>query len=63
MFKKQHYLQIDETVQDLHMSCSYNDIAMYSCDLIKALRYVTAVKYWKRFRDDVFVLPEHSRVD
>ena len=37
MFKKQHYLQIDETVQGPHMSCSYSDIAMYSCDLIKAL--------------------------
>ena len=33
---------------------------MYSYDF-KAMSYVRAVKCWNRFRDDVFVLLEHSR--
>ena len=44
------------------MFYSYSDIAMYSYDL-KALSYVPAVKCWKRFCDDVFVLKDHSRDD
>ena len=39
-----------------------SNIAMYSYDL-EALSYVPAVKSWKRFRDVVFVLWEHSRDD
>ena len=39
VFSNQNYLQVDGTAQVLHMSCSCNDIFMYSYDL-KALRYV-----------------------
>ena len=49
MFKKQHYLQIDETVQGPHMSCSYSDIAMYSCDLIKAAILLKLCKILETF--------------
>ena len=55
IFNNQHYLQVD-------MSCSHSNIVMYCCDL-KAFSYVPAVKCWRRFRDDVFVLWEHSRDD
>ena len=58
VFKNQHYLQVDGTAQGPHLSCSYSDIAMYSYDL-KALSYVPAVKCWKRFHDDMFVLWEN----
>ena len=62
IFNNQHYLQVDGTAQGPHMSCSYSDITIYSYDL-KALSYVPTVKYWKRFREDVFVFWEHSRDD
>ena len=62
IFNNQHYFQVDGTAQGLHMSCSYSDIAMYSCDL-KALSYVPTVKYWKHFRVNVFDLWEYSRDD
>ena len=54
-FNSHHYLQVDGTAQGPHISCSYSDLAMYSYDL-KDLSYVPAVKCWKRFRNDVFVL-------
>ena len=41
------------------MSCSYSDIAMYRFD-IKALNYRTGVQCWKRFRNDIFCLWNHS---
>ena len=62
IFNNQHYLQVDDTVQGPHMTCSYNDVAKHSYNL-KSLRYEPAVKCWKNFRDDVFVLWEHSRDD
>ena len=62
IFNNQYFLQVDGTAQGPHMSCSYSDIAKYSYDL-KTLSYVPAVKCWKRFPDDVFVLWEHSRDD
>ena len=62
IFNNQYFLQVDGTAQGPHMSCSYSDIAKYFYD-IKTLSYVPAVKCWKRFRDDVFVLWEHSRDD
>ena len=55
---KQHYLQMDGTAQDPHMSYSYSDFAMYSYNLT-ALSYVLAIKCWKCFHDDVFILWEH----
>ena len=42
-----------------HMSCSYNDIARYRFD-IKALNYRPGVQCWKRFKDDIFCLWNHS---
>ena len=42
-----------------HMLCSYSDIAMYRFDL-KALSYTPKVLCWKRFRDDIFALWNHS---
>ena len=63
IFNNQHYLQLDGTAQGpRHISCSCGDIAMYSY-YFKALSYVPAVKCWKRFHDDLFVLLEHSRND
>ena len=56
----QHYLQVDDTAEGVHMSSFCNDTAMYSYDL-KVLSYVPAVKCWKRFLDDVHVLWEYSR--
>ena len=53
---KQHYLQMDGTAQDPHMSYSYSDFAMYN---LTALSYVLAIKCWKCFHDDVFILWEH----
>ena len=62
IFNKQHYLQVDDTAHGPHLSCSYSDLAMYSYDR-KALSNVPAVKCWKRFCDDEFLLWEHSRDD
>ena len=42
-----------------HMSCSYSDIALFRFD-IKALNYRPGVQCWKRFRDDMFCLWNHS---
>ena len=41
------------------MSLFYGDIAMYRFDL-KALSYTPKVLCWKRFRDDIFVVWNHS---
>ena len=41
------------------MSCSYSNIAMYRFDL-KALSYTPQVLCWKRFRDDIFAVWNHS---
>ena len=41
------------------MSVFYGDIAMYRFDL-KALSYTPKVLCWKRFRDDIFVVWNHS---
>ena len=62
VFNNQHYYIIYGTTQGLHLSCSDSDIAMYFYNL-KSLSYVLAVKCWKRFRDDVFVLWENFRYD
>ena len=53
------YLQEDGTAMGPHMSCSYSDIAMFKFDL-KALSYRPGVLCWKRFRDDIFVVWNHS---
>ena len=59
VFNDHFYLQVDGTAMGPHMSCSYNDIAMYKFDL-KALNYKAGLLCWKRFRDDVFVLWNQS---
>ena len=41
------------------MSLFYGDIAMYRFDL-KALSYTPKALCWKRFRDDIFVVWNHS---
>ena len=42
------------------MSCSYNDIAVYCCNL-KPLSCAPAAKYGTHFRNEIFVLKAHSR--
>ena len=42
-----------------HLSCFYSDIAMNRFDL-KAVSYIPNVLCWKRFRDDIFALWNHS---
>ena len=37
------------------MSCSYSDIAIQCFD-VKALEHTLATTYWKRFRDDIFIV-------
>ena len=59
VFDNVFYLQESGTAMDPHMSCSYSDIAMYRFD-IKALNYRPGVQCWKRFRDDIFCLWNHS---
>ena len=43
----------------MYMSCSYSDIPMYRLET-KALNYRPGVQCWKRFRDDMFCLWNHS---
>ena len=43
----------------MYMSCSYSDIPMYRFET-KALNYRPGVQCWKRFRDDMFCLWNHS---
>ena len=58
-FNHQHFLQTDGTAQGPHMSCSYADIAMAKYDCLPN-KFHLKPSVWKRFRDDVFVLWEHS---
>ena len=41
------------------MSCSYSDIAIQYFD-VKALEYTPATIFWKRFRDDIFIVWPYS---
>ena len=59
VFDNVFYQQENGTAMGPHMSCSYSDIAMYTFD-IKALNYRPGVQCWKRFRDDIFCLWNHS---
>ena len=59
VFDKVFHLHENGTDMGPHMSCSYSDIAMYRFD-IKALNYRPGVQCWKRFRDDIFCLWNHS---
>ena len=62
IFNNENYLQTDGTAQALHMSCSYANIAMADFDK-EASEYHLTPTMWKRFRDDIFVLWPHGRVD
>ena len=53
----QNFLQTDGTFQGPHMPCSYADIAMDKYDFLANQFHP---KIWKRFRDDIFTLSEHS---
>ena len=55
----QHFLQTDGTAQWPHMSCSYVDTGMAKYGSL-ANKFHLRPSAWKRFRDDVFVLWEHS---
>ena len=59
VFNEKFYLQEDGTAMGPHMSSSYSDIAVYRFDL-KALSYTPMVLCWKRFRDDIFAVWNHS---
>ena len=52
-------MQVDGTAMGPYMSCSYSDIAMCQFNL-KALSYTPKVLCWKRFRDDIFAVWNHS---
>ena len=58
-FNHQHFLQTDGTAQGPHMSCSYAEISMAKYDFL-ASNFHLKPSVWKRFRDDIFVLREHS---
>ena len=58
-FNHQHFLQTDGTAQGPHMSCSYAEISMAKYDFL-ASNFHRKPSVWKRFRDDIFVLREHS---
>ena len=59
VYKDKFYLQVDGTAMGPHMSCWYSDIAMYRFNL-KALSYTPKVLCWKRLRDDIFAVWNHS---
>ena len=59
VFNEKHYLQEDSTAILPHMSYSYSGIAMYRFDL-KASSFTPKVLCWKRFRDDMFAVWNHS---
>ena len=59
VFHNVFYLQENITAMTPHMPFSYSDMAMYRFD-IKALNYRPGVQCWKRFRDDIFCLWNHS---
>ena len=57
-FKHQHFLKTDGTAQG-SISCSYADIVMAKHDSL-VITFHLNPSLWKRFRDDIFVLWEHS---
>ena len=59
VFNEKFHLQEDGTAMGPHISCSYSGIAMYRFD-VKALSYTRKVLCWKRFRDDIFAVWNHS---
>ena len=59
VFNNTNYLQINDTAQGPHMSCSYADIAM-AYHGRKALIYFLSPTTWKRFRDDIFAAWGHG---
>ena len=59
VFNEKLYLQEDSTAIVPHMSCSYSGIAMYMFDL-KASSFTPKVLCWKRFRDAIFAVWNHS---
>ena len=59
IFNDKHFLQSDGTTQGPQMSCSYSDIAIQYFD-VKALEYTPATIFWKRFRDDIFIVWPYS---
>ena len=61
-FNKKPFLQTDNTVQGLRMSCSHSDIAIKLFDR-KTIEYDPPVIGWKRFRDDIFLVWPHSSED
>ena len=59
IFNDNYFLQSDSTAQGPQMSCSYSDIAIQYFD-VKALEYTPATIFWKRFRDDIFIVWPYS---
>ena len=59
VFNNKHFLQSDGTAQGTHLSCSYSDIAIQYFD-VKALEYTPEAIYWKRFKDEIFIVSPHS---
>ena len=59
LFNEKFHLQEDDTTMRPHMSCSYSDITICRFDL-KALNYPLKIFCWKRFRDDIFAVRNHS---
>ena len=59
VFNNKHFLQSDGTAQGTHLSCSYSDIAIQYFD-VRALEYTPAAIYWKRFKDEIFIVSPHS---
>ena len=58
-FNEKFYLKEDGIAMGPHLACFYSDIAMNRFDL-KTLSYIPNVFCWKRFRDDIFALWNHS---
>ena len=59
IFNNKNYLQTNSTAEGPHMSCSYPDLALASCDN-KALSFDLCPTTWKRFRDNVFAVRTHG---
>ena len=59
LFNEKFHLQEDDTTMRPHMFCSYSDITICRFDL-KALNYPLKIFCWKRFRDDIFAVRNHS---
>ena len=62
VFNEKFYLQEDGNAMGSRISCSYSDIAMYRFDL-KVFSYTPKILCWKRFRDDIFAVWNHSLQD